>query len=136
MNGDPLTFDSPVQQRGFELQTQTAPVDYWKISADAVRRHYDLMSFGEIEKSSASPVELLQKHVYQYDENALSRLLLEISLLESAYRSGGDADNDVLLTTARRYRIDAEKLQRAVAQEFAAKQKKKEKKVAPDKSAA
>ena len=45
MNGDPLTFDSPVQQRGFELQTQTAPVDYWKISADAVRRHYDLTSF-------------------------------------------------------------------------------------------
>ncbi len=45
MNGDPLTFDSPVQQRGFELQTQTAPVDYWKISPDAVRRHYDLMSF-------------------------------------------------------------------------------------------
>lgn len=60
----------------------------------------------------------------------------KISLLESAYRSGGgDADNDVLLTTARRYRIDAEKLQRAVAQEFAAKQKKKEKKVTPDKSA-
>jgi tocopherol O-methyltransferase len=45
MNGDPLTFDSPVQQRGFELQTQTAPVHYWKISADAVRWHYDLMSF-------------------------------------------------------------------------------------------
>jgi hypothetical protein len=90
----------------------------------------------EIEKSSTSPVELLQKHVCHYDENALSRLLLEISLLESAYRSGGDADNDVLLTTARRYRIDAEKLQRAVAQEFAAKQKKKEKKVTPDKSAA
>lgn len=90
----------------------------------------------EIEQSSASPVELLQKHVCHYDENALSRLLLEISLLESAYRNGGgDANNDVLLTTARRYRIDGEKLQRAVAQEFAAKQKKKEKKVTPDKSA-
>jgi len=90
----------------------------------------------EIEKSSASPVELLQKHVCHYDENALSRLLLEISLLESAYRSGGDADNDVLLSTARRYRIDTEKLKRAVAQEFAAKHKKKEKKVNSDRSTA
>jgi len=90
----------------------------------------------EIEKSSASPVELLQKHVSHYDENALSRLLLEISLLESAYRSGGDADSDVLLITARRYRIDAEKVQKSVAQELAAKQKKKEKKATPDKSTA
>jgi ParB family transcriptional regulator, chromosome partitioning protein len=90
----------------------------------------------EIEQSSASPVEVLQKHVSHYDENALSRLLLEISLLESAYRSGGDADNDVLLITARRYRIDAEKVLKSVAQEFAAKQKKKEKKATPDKSSA
>jgi ParB family transcriptional regulator, chromosome partitioning protein len=90
----------------------------------------------EIEKSSTSPVELLAKHVSRYDESDLSRLLLEISLLESAYRSGGDPDSDVLFSTAKRYRIDAEMLQKAVAQEFAAKQKKKEKKTAPDKSAA
>ena len=90
----------------------------------------------EIEKSNASPVQLLQKQVSRYDESGLFRLLLEISLLESAYRSGGDSDSDILLNTAKRYRIDAEKLQKAVAQEFAAKQKKKEKKSAPDKSAA
>jgi len=57
-------------------------------------------------------------------------------LLESAYRNGNGNDNDVLLTTARRYRIDVEKMQKEVAHEFAAKQKKKEKKSAPDKSAA
>ncbi len=46
MNGNPLKFESPAQQRGFELlETQTAPAYYWKIPADAVRRHYDLMSF-------------------------------------------------------------------------------------------
>jgi len=84
----------------------------------------------EIEKSSTSPVELLAKYVSRYDESDLSRLLLEITLLESAYRSGGDPDSDVLLSTAKRYRIDAEKLHKAVAQEFAAKQKKKEKKTA------
>ena len=90
----------------------------------------------EIDKSSTSPVELLLKHVSRYDESGLSRLLLEISLLESVYRSGGEAHSDVLLNTAKRYRVDTEKVQKDVAQEFAAKQKKKEKKPAPDKSAA
>src|SRR5439155_59516 len=90
----------------------------------------------EIEKSSTSPVELMAKHVSRYDESDLSRFLLEISLLESAYHSGGDADTDVLSTTAKRYRVDTEKVHKAVAQEFAAKQKKKEKKSTPDKGAA
>jgi ParB family transcriptional regulator, chromosome partitioning protein len=89
----------------------------------------------EVEKSNATPVELLQKQVSRYDESGLFRFLLEASLLESAYRNDG-GDEDILLTTAKRYRIDAEKLHKAVAQEFAAKQKKKEKKSAPDKSAA
>ena len=88
----------------------------------------------EIEKSSSSPVELLQKHVSRYDESDLSRLLLEVSLLELAYRSGGVPDSDALLAIAKRYRIDAEKVQKAVAQELAAKQKKK--KAAPSKSGA
>jgi ParB family chromosome partitioning protein len=90
----------------------------------------------EIEKSSTPPAELLAKHVSRYDESDLSRLLLEISLLEFAYRSGGDPESDVLLGTAKRYRIDTERVNKAVAQEFAAKQKKKERKSAPDKSAA
>src|SRR5438552_2900089 len=46
----------------------------------------------EIEKSSTSSAELLAKPVSRYDESDLSRFLLEISLLESAYHSGGDAD--------------------------------------------
>jgi ParB family transcriptional regulator, chromosome partitioning protein len=89
----------------------------------------------EIEKSSTSLAELLARHVSRYDESDMSRLLLEISLLESAYRSGGDLDSDVLLSTAKRYRIDAEKLHKAVAEEFAAKQKKSHKRTAPEKSA-
>jgi hypothetical protein len=81
-------------------------------------------------------VALLLRHISRYDESGLSRLLLEISLLESAYRSVGDDDSDVLLNTARRYRIDAEKVQKAVAQEFAARQRKKEKNTALDRNAA
>jgi ParB family transcriptional regulator, chromosome partitioning protein len=90
----------------------------------------------EIEKARATPVELMLKHISRYDESGLCRLLLEVSLLDSAYRNGGAEDNDVLLETAKRYRVDAEKVHKAVVQEFAAKQKKKEKKAAPDKGAA
>jgi hypothetical protein len=35
----------------------------------------------ELDKSSASPVELLLRHISRYDESDLSRLLLEIRLL-------------------------------------------------------
>ena len=58
-----------------------------------------------------------------------------MSLIESAYATSGKSDNDSLLNTAKRYRVDAEKIQKAVAQEFAAKLKKKEQKARP-KSAA
>jgi ParB family transcriptional regulator, chromosome partitioning protein len=88
------------------------------------------------DKSSTACAELLQKHVSRYDESGLSRFLLEVSLLESAYRNDGEPDTDVLLNTAKRYRIDAEKLQKAVAQEFAAKQKKKERTTTPGKNPA
>jgi len=88
----------------------------------------------EIEKTNAAPVEVLLKQVSRYDESGLCRLLLEVSLVESAYRNGGDSESDVLLTTAKRYRIDAEKVQKAAAQEFAAKQKKTENKTVPHKS--
>ena len=90
----------------------------------------------EIDKSSTSPAELMLRHISRYHEGGLSRLLLEISLLESAYRNDGESDSDVLLNTAKRYRVDAEKIQKSVAQEFAAKQKKKEKKTTPNKDAA
>jgi ParB family chromosome partitioning protein len=90
----------------------------------------------EVEKSKASPVELLQTHVSHYDESGLCRLLLEISLLESAYRNGSGNDDDVLLNAARRYRIDPDKIQKAVAREFAAKQRKKERTTTPDKTPA
>ena len=44
------------------------------------------------DKSATHSVESLQKHIAKHDEDALCRLLLEISLLESAYRTGGGGD--------------------------------------------
>src|SRR5438477_6021762 len=77
-------------------------------------------------KNSHSPHELLAKRVSTYDEAALCRILLEISLLDSAYQRAVTSD-DSLVTTARRYRVDVEKLRDKVAAEFVAKRTKQSK---------
>lgn len=78
----------------------------------------------EVKKDSDSAQELLVKQVGTYDEAELCKLLLEMSLLDSAYqRSSADGD-DVLMSAAKRYRVDADKLQKEVTAEFAAKAKK------------
>ena len=78
----------------------------------------------EAKKDSASAQELLAKQVSGYDEAELCKLLLEISLLDSAYQRSTTSRDDVLMDAAKRYRVDTEKLQKTVADEFAAKQKK------------
>jgi hypothetical protein len=48
-----------------------------------------------------------------------------MSLPDSAYQRSSTSRDDVLMDPAKRYRVDAEKLQKAVAKEFAAKRDKK-----------
>jgi ParB family chromosome partitioning protein len=79
----------------------------------------------EAKKDSASAQELLAKQVSKYDEAELCRLLLEISLLDSAYQRSTASRDDILIDAAKRYRVDVDKLQTAVAKEFAAKRNKK-----------
>jgi ParB family chromosome partitioning protein len=89
----------------------------------------------EDKKNSHSPHELLAKRVSTYDEAALCRILLEISLLDSAYQRAGTSD-DALVMTARRYRVDIEKLRDKVAAEFVARHTQQSKsKTAAKKSA-
>ena len=77
-----------------------------------------------MKKDSDSGQELLAKQVGNYDETELCRVLLEISLLDSAYRRSATDGEDTLLGVAKRYRVDVEKLQKAVAAEFATKRDK------------
>jgi len=81
----------------------------------------------EAKKDSASAQEPLAKQVSRYDESELCKLLLEISLLDSAYQRSTSSRDDVLMDAAKRYRVEAEKIQKAVAKEFAAKREKKTK---------
>ena len=79
----------------------------------------------EDKKDSASAQELLAKQVSKYDDAELCKLLLEISLLDSAYQRSTASRDDVLMDAAKRYRVDSEKLQKTVAKEFVAKRDKK-----------
>jgi hypothetical protein len=42
-------------------------------------------------------------------------MVLEISLLDYAYQRSGSGGDDLLISTAKRYRVDAEKIGMAVA---------------------
>ena len=79
----------------------------------------------EAKKDSASAQEFLVKQVGKYEEAELCKLLLEISLLDSAYQRSTASRDDVLMDAAKRYRVDTEKVQKAVAKELAAKREKK-----------
>src|SRR5260370_36670842 len=79
----------------------------------------------EAKKDSASAEELLAKQVGKYEEAELCKQLLEISLLDSAYQRSTASRDDVLMDAAKRYRVDTEKVQKAVANEFAARLNKK-----------
>ena len=79
----------------------------------------------EAKKDSASAQELMAKQVGTYDESELCKLLLEVSLLDSAYQRSTVGRDDVLMDAAKRYRVDTEKVQKAVAKELASKRDKK-----------
>jgi ParB family chromosome partitioning protein len=81
----------------------------------------------ETKKDSATAQEVLVKQVSTYDESQLCKLLLEISLLDSAYQRSSVSRDDVLMDAAKRYRVDAEKLQKSVSAELAAMRDKKAK---------
>jgi hypothetical protein len=80
----------------------------------------------EVKKDPDSAQELLVKQVGAYDESEVCKLLLEIVLLDSAYQRATASGDDVLMSAAKRYRVDAEKLQKAVVEELAVKLVKKE----------
>jgi ParB family chromosome partitioning protein len=71
--------------------------------------------------------QAITKLLRQADDAALSKLLIEVALLDVVDQaSQGDAD--VLTTTAKRHRVDVVKVRKAVEQEFAARRAKQESK--------
>jgi len=114
---------APLKKADLQLIAQylVAHLSYNQVPALAKRHKV------EVKKNSDSAQELLAKQISTYDEAELCKLLLEISLLDSAYQRSTANGDDVLMNAAKRYRVDAEKLQKAVAGELAAKLAKMEK---------
>ena len=115
------TVSAPLKKADLQAIAQylVARLSYNQVPALAKRHKV------EVKKDSDSAQELLAKQVGTYDESELGKLLLEISLLDSAYQRFTASSDDVLMDAAKRYRVDTEKVQKAVAKEFAAKQDKK-----------
>lgn len=90
------------------------------------------------EKSSGSPnyLRVLAEHPKSLDETGLSRVLIEISLLEAATNTYSSTALEPLETAAKRYRVNIEKIAESVTAEFAAKQKKRDQRKAVPTSAA
>ncbi len=78
----------------------------------------------EVDTNNGAPERDLLKHVNRLDEIDLSRFLIELSLLDSAYQVPSKDSDDVLLSAAKHYHIETEKIEKEVAQKFAVKQKK------------
>jgi len=76
------------------------------------------------ESLTVSAQEALAKQATKCDEADLSKLLLEITLLDCAYHRAS-SKSDPLMDAATRYRVDTEKIAKAIAEDFAIKQKKR-----------
>ena len=89
----------------------------------AVAKRHKLLTGRNAETDFQQAEVGLKKFVKEAEEDELCRLLMECVLLETAY-STTNGNDDRLLTTARRYRIDVDRIARSVRDEFAAKAKK------------
>ncbi len=91
---------------------------------ELLSRRHKLIEGTAREVTQAQVQQAIARMLRQADEAALSKLLIESVLLESADRAP-TSDPDVLIVTANRHRVDANKLRKAVEQEFTAKRAKR-----------
>jgi len=92
----------------------------WK---ELLARRHKLIEGAVSEVTQPQVQQAIARMLRQADEGALSKLLIEVALLESVDRTP-TSDPDVLNATAKRHRVDVDKVRKAVEQEFSAKRAK------------
>jgi ParB family chromosome partitioning protein len=92
---------------------------------EMLARRHKLVEGTASEVTHPQVQQVIARMLRQSDEGALSKLLIEAVLLESADRAP-TSDPEVLIATAKRHRVDVDKLRKAVEQEFTAKRAKLE----------
>jgi ParB family chromosome partitioning protein len=90
---------------------------------ELLARRHKLIEGTASEVTQAKVQQAIARMVRQLDEGALSKLLVEVVLLESADQAP-TSDPDVLIAAAKRHRVDADKVRKAVEHEFTAKRAK------------
>ena len=90
---------------------------------ELLARRHKLVEGTASEVTHPQVQQAIARMLRQPDEGALSKLLVEVVLLECTDRAP-TSDPDVLIATAKRHRVDVDKLRKAVEQEFTAKRAK------------
>ena len=97
---------------------------------EALARRHKMLEGASSEITQPQIQQAMAKLLRQSDEAGLSKLLVEIALLDSVDHAS-DADGDPLATTAKRHRVEMDKLTKIVEREFAAKRAKQKVKTKP-----
>jgi ParB family chromosome partitioning protein len=118
---------SPLEKAGLALVAATLVAKLEPLRCEALARRHKLVegkpsevTYPQVQKATAG---LLRRA----DESALSKLLVELVLLDTLDHvpsAASSREDDVLAVTAKRYGVDVEKLSKAVEKECAAKQAK------------
>ncbi len=90
---------------------------------ELLARRHKLIEGTASEVTQAQVQQAIARMLRQADEGILSKLLIEAVLLEFADREPTN-EPDVLTATAKRHRVDVDKVRKAVEQEFTAKRAK------------
>jgi len=90
---------------------------------EQLTRRHKLLEGSSSEVTQAQVQQALARMLRQLDEGALSKLLIEVVLLESADRAPTH-EPDVLTATAKRHRVDMDRVRKDVEQEVTAKRAK------------
>ena len=128
---------APLDRADLALVASTLLSKLDPLRKELLARRHKLVEGTASEVTHPQVQQAIARMLRQPDEGALSKLLIEVVLLECTDRAP-TSDPDLLIATAKRHRVDVDKLRKAVEQEFtakraklAAKQKKAAKKGTP-----
>lgn len=115
--------DSPMDRGDLVFVAETMLEKTEPLRREALARRHKMVDGTASEVTFPQVQKALQRLLRQLDENGLSKLIIEILLLGSV-EAAPQADNDALLSAAKRHRVDVAKVRQTVEAEFAAKQAK------------
>ena len=114
---------APLDRADLALVASTLLHKLDPLRKELLARRHKLVEGAASEVTHPQVQRAIARMLRQPDEGALSKLLIEVVLLECTDRAP-TTDPDVLIATAKRHRVDVDKLRKTVEQEFTAKRAK------------